>query len=181
MNILEKHENEKFEKFSNQIRQFKIDIQNQQSINEKRYERDQLQKEIAEHAANDKDSQEKVWRKLFLVNKFLSQMLKDKMDREMNKFKVVEQAFQKIKQATGVSEAQEIINKFLTREQTYGELLASIAEFEKNIDNLKKQKEKHKQKLEELKQDLATLEGQKKKQKTGVKESEYLKKIRAYG
>ncbi len=38
------------------------------------------------------------------------------MQREMKKFEVVEKAFQKIKQATGVGEASEIINKFLTRE-----------------------------------------------------------------
>ncbi len=38
------------------------------------------------------------------------------MAREMKKFQVVEQAYQKIKTATGISESQEIINKFLSRE-----------------------------------------------------------------
>ncbi len=46
----------------------------------------------------------------------MSNLLKQKMEREMKKFDVVESAFQKIKTATGVSESEEIVSKFLSRE-----------------------------------------------------------------
>ena len=50
------------------------------------------------------------------------------MTREMMKFNVVEVAFKNIKTATGVSNAQTLIKKFLNKEDTYGDLLGKIAE-----------------------------------------------------
>ena len=40
------------------------------------------------------------WRKLLHVHKFLNNFLKAKMEREMEKFKIIEQAYQKIKAST---------------------------------------------------------------------------------
>ena len=42
-------------------------------------------------------------------------MLRFKMKREMERFKEVENAYNKIKTSTGVSEGVDIVNKFLTR------------------------------------------------------------------
>ena len=53
----------------------------------------------------DKDGNEKNWEKLYLTNKLVTKMLKDKMDKEMVKFSVVENAFKTIKISTGVSDA----------------------------------------------------------------------------
>lgn len=64
-------------------------------------------------------------------------MLRDKMDREMNKFRVVETAFKNIKIATGTTDTQELVNKFLNKESVYGELLSKIADSEKKIEGLK--------------------------------------------
>lgn len=50
-------------------------------------------------------------------------------------------AFKNIKIATGVSDAQELIFKFLNKEQVYGELLSKIADNEKRIGELKQEKE----------------------------------------
>jgi hypothetical protein len=46
----------------------------------------------------------------------------------MEKFSTVEMAFKNIKIATGVSDAQELIYKFLHKEQVYAELLSKIAD-----------------------------------------------------
>lgn len=54
------------------------------------------------------------------MHKFVHSLLKNKMEIEMKKFSVVEQAFQHIKTATGITEAQEVVQKFLTKEQIYG-------------------------------------------------------------
>lgn len=59
----------------------------------------------------------------------------------MQKFNVVEKAFQSIKAATGITEASEVVSKYLSKEQTYGSLLSTIADSEKKIDLLKRKNE----------------------------------------
>jgi hypothetical protein len=56
--------------------------------------------EIAERAIQDKDMTEKNWRKIFLTHIFVNKMLRNKIEKEMEKFKVVEFAFKEIKTAT---------------------------------------------------------------------------------
>jgi hypothetical protein len=46
-------------------------------------------------------------------------------------------AFKNIKIATGVSDAQSLISKYLTKEAVYGELLGKIADNERRITKLK--------------------------------------------
>jgi len=43
---------------------------------------------------------EKHWRKIFLTHIFVNKILRNKIDKEMDKFKVVEFAFKEIKTAT---------------------------------------------------------------------------------
>jgi len=57
-----------------------------------------------------------------------------------------------------VGDAQEIVNKFLSREETYGQLLISIAEYEKKIERLKKENEDLSHNLDHLKSDINGLE-----------------------
>ena len=45
----------------------------------------------------------------------------------MLKFNVVEVAFKNIKTATGVTNGQNLVSKFLNKENAYGELLGKIA------------------------------------------------------
>lgn len=56
--------------------------------------------EIAERAIQDKDISEKNWRKIFLTHVFVNKMLRNKIEKEMEKFKIVEFAFKEIKTAT---------------------------------------------------------------------------------
>lgn len=46
--------------------------------------------EIEERAIQDNDLSEKNWRKIFLTHIFVSKMLRNKIEKEMEKFKVVE-------------------------------------------------------------------------------------------
>lgn len=52
------------------------------------------------------------------------------MSKEMNKYSAIEQAFQKIKQATGNTDVREMVNKFLQREQMYAVLRNEVSENE---------------------------------------------------
>ncbi len=56
--------------------------------------------EIAERAIQDKDMTEKNWRKIFLTHIFVNKMLRNKIEKEMEKFKVVEFALKEIKTST---------------------------------------------------------------------------------
>ena len=61
--------------------------------------------DIAERALQDKDETQLRWEKLYMTNKLVAKLLRDKMDREMSKFFVVESAFKNIKISTGVSDS----------------------------------------------------------------------------
>ena len=75
------------------------------------------QSEIAEAAANEnKDSNEIKLRENFMIQKIWSQFYKKKMEKEMFQSKDIEEAFQRIKARTGMSDVQEVVHKFLTRE-----------------------------------------------------------------
>lgn len=104
-------------------------IKNKKDALNRRIERMKRQQEIAEAAANDKkDSNELKMQENFLAQKFWSSFLKTKMEREMKRTYEFENAFQKIRAATGYSDVQDIVQKFLTREQTYAQLLYSVGE-----------------------------------------------------
>ena len=59
----------------------------------------------------------------------------------------IDEAFKTIKTATQVSDVQEMVRKFLTREQTYSQLLKTVNESEAKIDVLKKTNEDLRSKL----------------------------------
>lgn len=109
------------------------------------------QQEIAEMAANEnKDQNEIQMQEKFLVQRLYSAFLKKKMEKEMNRHMYVEDAFQKIRTATGLSDVNEIVHRFLTREQTYSELLMAVSENERKIENLRKDHEIWGHKLHDL-------------------------------
>lgn len=104
----------------------------------KRQARLEKQREVAENAVTqNKDLNEQKWRRLLLVHKFLSFFLKKKMDRELRRFSTVEDAYKRIKTSTGISDPEEIVKKYFTREKSYSELLLSIAKAEKRLEQLK--------------------------------------------
>ncbi len=106
----------------------------------KRQNRIEKQREVAENAiTQNKDLNEQKWRRLLLVHKFLSFFLKKKMDRELKRFSTVEDAYRRIKASTGISEPEEIVKKYFSREKSYSELLLSISKAEKKLESLKRE------------------------------------------
>ena len=85
-----------------------------------------------------------------MVQRLFSAFLKKKMEKEMNKHYYVEDAFQKIRTATGFSDVNEIVHRFLTREVTYSQLLMAVSENERKIDNLRIDHEQLGARLHEL-------------------------------
>ena len=52
----------------------------------------------------------------------------------MEKYKTIEEAFQKIKQATGNTDVRDMVNKFLQREQMYAVLRNEVNENEERFE-----------------------------------------------
>ena len=75
------------------------------------------------------------------------------MENEMMKSQNIEDAFKAIKTATGIVDVQEIVKKFLTREQTYSQLLVNVSESESKIDRLKRDNDELRNRLHDLKMD----------------------------
>jgi hypothetical protein len=95
-------------------------INEKQTVVENGEIRQSEMKEIAESTLQDKDAKEKNWYKVYLCHRFVERLLRDKMTREMLKFNTVEVAFKNIKTATGVTNAEELVKKFLNKETAYG-------------------------------------------------------------
>lgn len=87
------------------------------------------------------------------------------MDNIMTKYHDVEQSFQKIRTSTGNANIQEIVHKFLTREQTYGTLLQAVNENEKKLEDLKAANDQKQELLNDFK---INYENMKKKAKDGI-------------
>lgn len=66
---------------------------------------------------------------------------------------VIENAFQRIRTATGQTDVQEIVHQFLTREQTYAQLLTAVTSNEKKYEQLKIENEEKKDKQHTLNMD----------------------------
>ena len=127
-------------------------IDNKQDNVKRRAERIQRQREIAEAAANEnKDADEKHMRNNFMLNKLWNAFVRKKMEKEMKNSAHIDDAFKAIKTATGVTDVQELVQKFLTREQTYSELLVAVADSESRIDKLRRDNEVLRARLNELK------------------------------
>ena len=127
-------------------------IRNKEENVLRREEREKHQRDIAETAAHEnKDATEKQMRQNFMIHKLWNAFMRKKMEKEMKDSAEIDEAFKKIKTATGVNDVQEIVHKFLIREQTYSELIDAVAHSEKRIDFLKQENESVRERLNELK------------------------------
>jgi septation ring formation regulator EzrA len=79
--------------------------------------------------------------------------MRKKMEKEMANSAQIDTAFKEIKTATGVTDVQELVKRFLTREQTYSDLLQNVNDSDKKVDILKKDNEMLRNRLHDLKID----------------------------
>lgn len=105
-------------------------------------DRVQRQSEIAEAAANEnKDQNEVKLRENFMAQKMWAQYFKMKMNKEMKRSHTVEDAFQRIRSTTAITDVQEMVTKYLIREQTYASLLQAVGEHERRLEGLRQKTE----------------------------------------
>jgi len=135
-------------------------IKNKEESVQRRIERQKRNQDIAEAAANEnKDSSELKMRESLYIQRLWNAFMRKKMEKEMKESSNIDEAFKSIKTATGVTDVQEMVRKFLTREQTYSQLLMNVSESERHIDKLKKDNEELRGRLHELKIDSGEANG----------------------
>jgi hypothetical protein len=137
--LKDQYEYEKRQK-EDRIVQLERNVRMRQEASARREERQKRQTEIAEAAAKaDSDSQESRLRDNVMLLRFWYKFLVKKLDTEKTNSSQIEDAFQKIRTATGLHDVQEIVERFLTREQTYNEFISGVSEAEKKLETLKQQ------------------------------------------
>lgn len=131
-------------------------IRNKEESVQKRIDRQRRNQEIAEAAANEnKDSSELKMRENLYIQKLWNSFMRKKMEKEMRNSSQIDEAFKAIKTASGVYDVQEIVKKFLTREQTYSQLLNNVNTSETKTEQLKKDNDELRNRLQELKIDTS--------------------------
>ena len=78
------------------------------------------------------------------------------IEEEQEKIASYEAAFREIKEATGVADVNEVIQKFITQEETHKNLLAMTKESQTKIEALTEQKHSVQERVQRLKYSVAT-------------------------
>jgi len=114
--------------------------------------REKMRQEIVLEAQGDLSSQdEQNLKKAVVTNTMYSQLNQAKKEDEQEKITTYEEAFRKIRDATGVSDVSEVISKFLTQEETQKRLMEMTKESQLRIDSLQEEKALAKHRVEEIK------------------------------
>eukprot|EP00607_Mallomonas_marina_P001424 CAMPEP_0182423086 /NCGR_PEP_ID=MMETSP1167-20130531/9001_1 /TAXON_ID=2988 /ORGANISM="Mallomonas Sp, Strain CCMP3275" /LENGTH=555 /DNA_ID=CAMNT_0024601747 /DNA_START=73 /DNA_END=1740 /DNA_ORIENTATION=- len=85
------------------------------------------------------------------ANAMTQKMIANERIEARNKIDIFENAFRKIKEATGVSDVNEVIQKIVSQEGTTENLIALTKENQSKIEDMNEQKRKLKAKVEEIK------------------------------
>jgi len=78
------------------------------------------------------------------------------MEKVMKDSHEIDESFKAIKTATGVTDVGEMVKKFLSRETTYSSLLMNVSDSERKTEQLKKDNEMLRTRLQTLKIDLGS-------------------------
>mmetsp|Transcript_7391 Transcript_7391/g.13773 ORF Transcript_7391/g.13773 Transcript_7391/m.13773 type:complete len:541 (-) Transcript_7391:96-1718(-) len=133
----------------------------------KREERQRRQQEITEKAANeDRDVEERRIKDSLFMHRLWARFLESKLQKEMQKSNSVEEAFQKIRVTTGMDEINEIVERFLTREQTYSQLVSNVTNSERRLASIRADNLDLEDKIKKLK--IAGAEAQHEKEKNEI-------------
>ena len=106
----------------------KKDVKQKKDSSHKREERFRRQVEILEAAADeDRNMRAMQLREGLLLNMLWFSVLQKKLINDRKRFYKLETAFDNVKKATGLHETQEVIQKLLTREALYTEILETVS------------------------------------------------------
>jgi hypothetical protein len=119
-------------------------VQSRRQIIERMKHRDKVRKSLAGQDDFDTKTQSQ-------VNAATQKLLTNERMDARSKIDIFENAFRKIKEATGVSDVNEVIQKIISQESSTENLISLTRENQSKIENLNDHKRKLKAKVEEIK------------------------------
>jgi len=135
-------------------------VQAKIEMNQRMEQREKMRRDIVLEAQGDLSAQDEANLKKNVVTSVLHHALNEsKLGEEADKVTSYEQAFRKIKDATGVSDVNEVIQKFLNQEDTHNNLVAMTKEGQSRIDALNEEKTMLKAQAEEAKYSGSGVQG----------------------
>jgi len=129
-------------------------VQQKVEMNQRMEKRDKMRREMAMVEGGEQgagDAGDASLKKTMFSTAFHSALNEHVMEEEQKKITTYEEAFRKIKDATGVSDVNEVIQKFLTQDETHNNLVVMTKEAQARIDALNEEKAQAKAKVEEIK------------------------------
>ena len=106
---------------------------------------------IAKAAGDLSEKEEKNLKKTLVLNKITQQKITEENNKKQDMIDVFEIAFRKIKDATGVSDVNEVIQKIISQEDTQNNLVELTKENQNKIESLQSEKQRLKARVEEIK------------------------------
>jgi coiled-coil domain-containing protein 151 len=127
-------------------------VQQKVEMNQRMEKRDKMRREMSlVDGAEQSDAGDATTKKSLFSSAFHSALNEHVLEEEQKKITTYEEAFRKIKDATGVSDVNEVIQKFLTQDETHNNLVVMTKEAQARIDALNEDKAQAKAKVEEIK------------------------------
>jgi len=115
-------------------------------------ERERARQDIVLEAKGDlSEEAEQALKKNLVTNALHHQLNQNVMEGEQQVMSAYEAAFRKIKEATGVGDVNEVIQKFVTQKDTEKNLMNMTREAQARIDQLAEEKAMTKQQVDEMK------------------------------
>jgi len=143
---------EERQKREKDLQERRAQVRARQEMNARMEQRDKMRKDIQSEAQGDLSAdQENALKETVVTNVMFHEQNVSKISEEQKRITSFEEAFQKIKEATGVSDVNQVIQKFMTQEDTNNNLKQLTKEAQARIDMLNEEKEAVKAKMEELK------------------------------
>merc|ERR1719382_1003564 len=123
-----------------------------EEMNDRMEEREKARRDIVLEAHGDLSEQaEQALKQSVVTNALHHQLNANVVDNEAQVMSAYENAFRKIKESTGVSDVNEVIQKFLTQEQTHDNLVNMTKEAQARIEALAEERLSTKTAVDEMK------------------------------
>jgi DNA repair exonuclease SbcCD ATPase subunit len=150
LETLTKKANERRTKQEEKLVEIQLAIDRRAAQRVRQEDMEKKREAIAARAKGDLGTEEEEkLKRMFVVRSLYSSMLEQKVQKEAADLEHMEQGFQKIKSATGISDVQEIIQKFKTKDETKHSLLQTDKQTRDRIEQLKEEKAENLAVLEE--------------------------------
>eukprot|EP00238_Polyblepharides_amylifera_P001167 CAMPEP_0196571392 /NCGR_PEP_ID=MMETSP1081-20130531/1575_1 /TAXON_ID=36882 /ORGANISM="Pyramimonas amylifera, Strain CCMP720" /LENGTH=559 /DNA_ID=CAMNT_0041888327 /DNA_START=25 /DNA_END=1704 /DNA_ORIENTATION=+ len=135
-------------------------VKARQEMNSRMESRERNRKEMHLEALGDlSQAQEEGLKSQVVTSHFMHEANEKHLEDMQRRITTFEEAFKKIKEATGVSDVNEVIQKFMTQEDTHNNLKQITKESQTRIDQLNAERSAIVARLEELKYSGTGLDG----------------------